>query len=268
MPNDKTIVLSDFNYSEPTIDKNSFSEFPLEISNTEKTYYGQIVVEVEAKKTITNINNLGEIEYTIVNEDFVANKNAKILCGYKSYKLGNTLSAWGDELGKTRTLSGAYENYIPKSISITLYGDTIGIALTDGSVTYGSGKHPHSLSRNELLQDSGKVLDKSITQHLADNVLSEYAIGKETATLRCDISDYYDHESGEKVISISDPNLPMSFRLHDKVIPMVFGANGQDQPMSKYKDGSPKQFEVVGTNLLYDGAVWQEISLQEVSQNT
>lgn len=272
MPNDKTIVLSNFNYSEPTIDKNSFSEFPLEISNTEKTYYGQIVVEVEAKKTITNINNLGEIEYTVVNEDFVANKNAKILCGYSSYKLGNTLSAWGDELTTTRQLSGTYENYIPKSISITLYGNTIGIDLTDGSVSYikdengnivqGKGNKPHSLSGNELLQDSAKVGNIPLTEHLANNVLSQYAKGKETATLLCDIADYYDYNSGDKVIDTKTNK--MSFRLHDQVIPYIFGANGQDQPMSKYSNGTPKVFQIVGSKIFYDGAVWQEITLQEI----
>jgi hypothetical protein len=27
-------------------------------------------------------------------------------------------------------------------------------------------------------------------------------------------------------------------------------------------------FEVVGSNIIYDGAVWQELNLQEISQNT
>jgi hypothetical protein len=58
----------------------------------------------------------------------------------------------------------------------------------------------------------------------------------------------------------------MSFRLHDDVIPYVFGANGQDKPMSKYQDGSPKVFEVVGSNIIYDGAVWQELTLIEKNQ--
>ena len=148
-----------------------------------------------------------------------------------------------------------------ENAEITIYGNTIGIDLTNGSVTYGSGNKPHSLSGNELLQDNGKVGEIALTEHLANNVLNQYRKGKETATLLCDINDYY-NESGEKVIDIKTDR--MSFRLHDEVIPYVYGANGQDFPMSKKKDGSPKVFEVVGSNIIYDGAVWQEITLLEI----
>lgn len=53
------------------------------------------------------------------------------------------------------------------------------------------------------------------------------------------------------------------FNIGDVVIPMVYGANGVDKPMSKYKDGTPKKFKVLGTRIFYDGAVWQELTLQE-----
>lgn len=55
----------------------------------------------------------------------------------------------------------------------------------------------------------------------------------------------------------------MFFKLYDEVIPMVYGANGVDKPLSKYKDGVTKTFKVLGTKIFYDGAVWQELSLQE-----
>lgn len=56
----------------------------------------------------------------------------------------------------------------------------------------------------------------------------------------------------------------MCFEEYDQVIPMVYGADGQDKPMSLTSDRKPKVFEVLGTNIFYDGAVWQELSLQEV----
>ena len=56
----------------------------------------------------------------------------------------------------------------------------------------------------------------------------------------------------------------MSFKMYDQVIPMVYGADGKDRPMSKNQDGSPKVFQVLGSKIYYDGAVWQELSLQEV----
>lgn len=55
----------------------------------------------------------------------------------------------------------------------------------------------------------------------------------------------------------------MVFSTHDKVVPMVYGVNGQDKPLSVYKDGTPKVFNVLGVEFLYDGAVWQILNLQE-----
>lgn len=56
------------------------------------------------------------------------------------------------------------------------------------------------------------------------------------------------------------------YEVGDIVIPMVYGANGADKPMSKYANGTPKQFQVQGVRVYYDGAVWQELTLQEFSQ--
>lgn len=90
---------------------------------------------------------------------------------------------------------------------------------------------------------------------------AHYAKGKETATIRCSISDYYD-EKGEKVIATNNSN-KMAFDIYDEVIPYSYGADGNDKPLSRHKDGSPKTFVVLGTRIFYDGAVWQELTLQE-----
>ena len=332
---------------------------------------------------ISDETNLRNIIFNLEDEKYVANNLAKILSGIEIVKLGNVInSADVNEIGTTRSLIGTYEKYEPLSIEITIYGDIIGIDLTDGSVTYGSGNKPFLLSGNELMQHketinyanvkgfshngagltingnennllvvngtcvvpSGvvgryhinlgvvslpkgryilkgmpkaigmsalilhntkvstiaesfyepiefyleeqqdltfyfvvsdgnifnnfiiapKIININNSEYLANNILNQYANGKETATLLCDISDYYD-ESGEKVIDITTNK--MSFRLHDEVIPYVYGADGKDKPMSKKQDGSAKVFEVVGSNIIYDGAVWQELTLLEKTQN-
>ena len=189
-----------------------------------------------------------------------------------------------------------------------------------------------------------KVYNKNSIFLQFQDTLLEYSNGKETATILCDISDYYDTE-GNKVIfqnGISKSNISftwdkyisaditqnyyrsyitltkgnikqgdiiktingyiefetdanigdkcwckiygkaedaenifeigsapierveeMTFSMYDVVIPRVYGANGVDKPMSKYKDGTPKKFKVLGTRIFYDGAVWQELTLQE-----
>lgn len=103
-------------------------------------------------------------------------------------------------------------------------------------------------------------------QNAQDNFIKtkeKYAKGKETATIRCSISDYYDYNSGNKVIAVDNSTGQMSFVENDQVIPMVYGADGQDHPMSLNKDGTPKVFSVLGTKKYYNGAVWQELYLQE-----
>jgi hypothetical protein len=215
----------------------------------------------------TNKENVSTIKfYTPSGKDYFTANGILVLAGLTATKMKYEYTS-GGVAGIAPTspirLKGTREFYMPERVEITIYGDTIGIDLTDGSITYSNGKKPHSLSSNELLQDSGKTNDIAITQNLANNVLRQYANGKETATLLCDIADYY-YENGEKAIDIKTNK--MSFRLHDEVIPYVFGANRQDQPMSRYQDGLPKVFEVVGSNIIYDGAVWQELTLLEKSQ--
>lgn len=62
----------------------------------------------------------------------------------------------------------------------------------------------------------------------------------------------------------TNDKIPMTFVEGDVVIPYIMGANGYEEPISAYNDGTAKSFQVVGTNIYYDGAVWQELTLQEV----
>lgn len=216
--------------------------------------------KASATSILETEENIKEKLFTLSYDGNYYVANLKFLCGIiEIYSRG----ANSDSYKPTSFTASPvyYKKYIPKQIEITIYGNTIGINLTNGSVTYGSGNKPYSLSGNELLQDNGKSANTSLTKNLANNILVQYAKGKETATLLCSISDYYD-ESGEKVIDTKTNK--MSFRLHDEVIPYVYGADGKDKPMSKNQDGSAKVFEVVGSNIIYDGAVWQELTLQEL----
>ena len=167
-------------------------------------------------------------------------------------------------------VAGNKVEYKATSLEITIYGNTIGIDLTDKTV-YINGetqKKVHSVDGNELMQTSNYFDQNGTKVNAIDKMYretqSEYAIGKETATIRCSIGDYYDYDNGEKVISIDDSTGKMSFKMYDQVIPMVYGADGEDHPMSTYQDGSAKIFQVLGSKIYYDGAVWQELSLQEV----
>lgn len=426
-------ILPDTSIYEDTISFNQkYQALGKEFSVTSETTYPD------------NLTNLGSLDVTYNEASDEYQFEYFLLCGIGFDKLGYSKKEDFNTIGKPETiisksnisLSGETEFYFPDQVEITVYGNTIGIDLTDKTVYIPdeSGNKPFSIEGNELMQTSNyntskefllkevdnyvlisptsyyvekstdktkyyhytsvhidgeknswetyvkykdtkygftktviipprqkthspaletigedtikiiKVYNKnSICSQFQDTLL-EYSNGKETATILCDISDYYDTE-GNKVIyknGISKSNISftwdkfisaditqnyyrsfitltegkikqgdiiktingyiefeneanvgdkcwckiygkaedaenifeigfatlerieqMTFSMYDKVIPRVYGANGVDKPMSKYKDGTPKKFKVLGTRIFYDGAVWQELTLQE-----
>ena len=234
-------------------------------SNLQSAIISKAYVVQEDKTTLFDDNIIKNFDDT-----FFSCEIKNILCGVEMYNAsvsGNmSKDAWGgDPTSKTRniTLDGVCEKYVPIEIEITFNGNTIGINLADGSFTYGSGNKPLSLNGNELLQDNGKVGNKSLSQHLADNILQQYQNGKETATILCDINDYYSTE-GEKIISTKDVNFrKMTFDIYDEVVPFISSEKGSETPMSIDFGGRAKTFVVLGRRTIYDGAAWQELHLQE-----
>lgn len=57
--------------------------------------------------------------------------------------------------------------------------------------------------------------------------------------------------------------LPMTFHLGNTCVPYVRVGGGDIKPMSRHIDGTAKQFNVVGKKIIYDGGIWQEITLLE-----
>ena len=240
----------------PTSFSNTFSYITGAGNPITKTLY------VENKSNLTS-----EDIFTEDNDNFYFNLSFLTTAKYQYLQYFTQVDYFSFKSGDhTVAVGGKATEYIPKQVDISFYGNTIGIDLVDKTVKIGSGNHPFSIGgSNELLQTSNylNTVDCKAIDTDYDNTLTEYSNGKETATLLCDISDYYD-ESGNKVIAIDNSTNKMCFRMYDIVEPYVFGANRQDKPLSKNKDGSPKQFQVLGVKPIYDGAVWQELTLQEV----
>lgn len=221
-----------------------------------------------AENYISNETNLKTVVATIdTTKDCFIIKNLKLLVGATSiggtFGTRETLHKNGGSYSNSTV--GTYTKYIPTYIELNIYGNTVGIKLDDTNLSYGIGNKPFSVGGNELLQNSATTNGIATTEFLSTNILEQYKNGKETATLLCSISDYYD-EQGNKKIGIDQSK--MSFQNHDLVIPYVFGADGKDKPMSRYSSGKPKVFEVVSTRKFFDGAVWQELNLLEVLENT
>lgn len=218
----------------------------------DKTYSAG-AYELNARLDISNIGNLSTATAEKVQIGYADYFKIYIetLCSVRMVSMGGSFVQYYNEFA----LSGEYETYTPQYIEITVYGNTIGISLEDGLYEYkmGQGNH-YSLGGNELMQDSATTLSSSsvrvsVAEHLANIVHSEYKNGKETASIRCSI-----------------PTNLSVLNVGDEVIPMVFGVDGVDHPMSRHRDGSEKVFVVVGTKFIYDGAVWQEITIQEKTE--
>lgn len=75
---------------------------------------------------------------------------------------------------------------------------------------------------------------------------------------------------GELIVNYDEPPklLPMSIPMGEKVVPYVYGVNGQDRPMSRKEDGTPKEFEVIGKKIIYDGGISQRITCQEITDGS
>lgn len=161
--------------------------------------------------------------------------------------------------------NGTREYILTTKAEFSLMGVKIGIDLQDEVVKISTEnlentKNSFSIDGNELIQTSNYYDDtvNEVENSLIKNyntTLAEYQNGKETAEILCSISNYYD-ESGKGKISTDEATLPMTFNIGDEVVPMVMNSLGKDTPMSK-----SKTFEVVGVDFIYDGAVWQKLTL-------
>jgi hypothetical protein len=191
--------------------------------------------------------------------------NVKVLCECTTIEMGRYGSSTTNPNGYTSSnytdYVGTYTNFICNSIDITIYGNTIGIDLTNETFEFGEGENPLAISGNELLQDGTTTKGDTTSKFIADNILNQYSNGKEKATLRCAIGNYFD-ENGEKKISIDNDNFPMEFSVGDEVIPMVYIGNNEEKFMSS-KYGKPKKYEVASVKPYFDGACWQEIEIIE-----
>ena len=270
---EKEVGISNIVKGTPTEKQSTFTNIPYGYSYSDK--YGGSLAEAKATAKISFVeDNIKEIEkanIVIDNGKEYYQFDLRVIACVDIVKVGG-----GDEYAyvdgyKTLNIEskGEYEEYLLEKIEVTIYGNTIGIDLQDKTVYINgeTAKKVHSVDGNELMQTSNYINGENGTKTNAIDKMYgdtqiDYARGKETATIRCSISDYYDGD--QKVIAIDNSTGKMSFDIGDKVIPMVYGADGKDRPMSTYQDGSAKVFQVLGSKIYYDGAVWQELYLQEV----
>lgn len=160
-----------------------------------------------------------------------------------------------------------FEEYIPKSYTLTVTGDIEEYENKNSTKTFGDGSDYYEMPSNELFQATTKLKGIPITEVNANSLVKDFRNGKETYELLCSVKEYY-NEDGTLAISTKGQvggKTKMLFDIGDEVIPYKPTAAG-DKPISYKKDGkTPKTFIVVGVTPIFDGAVWQRLNLVEKS---
>lgn len=340
-----------YTYEDPQYQENvSFPTFEKTVTYPVENDAVFAPVSVTAKIDIENQGNIGTItqpnpkfdennkEFYILDLQIPSYINIRKASASSSYVASNVE---GGAIPQKYDLIGTRKTYNAQKIEVSIYGNTIGIDLSNGSVSYGEGQKPLSLESNELLQHNAEYSINNnerilLSEHLSNSVLKNYKNGKETAVIVCDmdflpkkkfynigvnnfelnIEDNYvspiPHstliiksdkkyattihiyctltfingvtEKKELILNqfsqetrfdttfnfISKANIDnvevgMVYENSEVVIPMVLSANGEDRPMSYTANGLPKEFTIVNVKTYYNGASWQELTLQEVS---
>ena len=275
------------NYASVDITSKVNNQFPVDLLGTTRfsedyeNYYFDVSFVSEYEKVIIHNEN-GNAGYTFtisdgVVEKFVAKKievsvNGDILgvdIENETFQFGNggeDISFGGNELLQNGNTS---LSQIPFQVSVDDWFDTLDgrtsqissasselknglvvfVPLTNGFYTVYE-KNGLFFVNAELgsIGDTVEVYPEKFGA-VYEDTLKAYENGKETAVIRVSIKDYGDERN--------------YFEVGDIVFPMVFSSNGKDVPMSRRKDGSSKDFTVVGVKFIYSGAIWQELTLQE-----
>lgn len=189
--------------------------------------------------------NAVEKAFTETQKQYAKGKEtATIKCAIGSYQTDDNKLAISEN--KSEILSNDFATVlsINSASNISVWKSTTTVTLKE---TY---KYPIKVEVSYQWTDGKKGKSTVI---FAPNEKEKTIIFHETLPLSTHLTKV------EKVLG----DLPMTFTEYDEVIPMVYGADGKDHPMSRYADGSPKVFKVLGMRPFYDGSVLQELYLQE-----
>lgn len=177
---------------------------PTEYSRTTVSENGDIVLT--AKIDIPTKDNLGTItatEVTIDGQQYLQLDIQNLLCGIRINEVGGRGTALPLATNKTAlsgTISGGtYTEYIPEKVTITVYGNTIGLSFTEETICVGdkNGKNPYRMDGNELMQ----IIDVPKTDP-ASVLIEQRSLPQKARTLSTENTptlkswnDYYDDET-------------------------------------------------------------------------
>jgi hypothetical protein len=266
--------------------------------NSKKTIYAMGGIEFSVAAGVTSYTYKGIISVQkIVGEldgrvqvisDMYANTQRQYANGKETATIRCSIGDYFDKDGNKQISDSLTKNLLHRKYlfgkKMTQYGVTATVLPDGGIQLKGTNTQDDRIFFNLSKQYFG---DKDVIcyEGATSNTVSDYTISMFGEGLSNVAIGYNKHntttwlsiKAGVTVDAVVYPMLnkggyilyeptisPMSFQIGDQVIPRVYGVDGKDRPMSTYKNGSEKVFQVLGSKIFYDGAVWQELSLQEV----
>ena len=235
------------------------------ISKSKNTYvtiiihniiYGEDYIRVKGRQEIIRAGETQTRDLSLITDDWIEITSAYTEDNQISESFSKTLSSYsqGKEPATIRCAIADYINYI--SATVVEYApveyDNEVVCILDVKKSHLAEKIVQA-DYIEVQGVRGKVWEAQDTKVHIDFYSLSIVPYLEKGTLTIPL----------KEIDINNNNGKMAFDIYDEVIPMVYTANQTDKPMSRYKDGSAKTFVVLGTKIYFDGAVWQELTLQE-----
>lgn len=224
-----------------------------------------------ASATATIDTNVSHTLFEITDQGDYYSVNLRFVCGIKKYNLQGSQQLAQDW---KFDLTGTYENIIPQQVNITIDGVVKTVDFIEKTNTSGNTSSKNAFmtgENNELMQSASRIIEGGKTTSIFDKYqqrLESFKKGKKILTLLCDINDYYiykksapNYKSDVKAISLSSTRL--TFKQNEVVVPMIKKADGTSAPIDIDENGEPMTFVVLAVRVFYDGAVWQELTLQQ-----
>jgi hypothetical protein len=223
---------------------------------------------VTIQNPVVSDDPLSPYEYEVFRQTFVYPSGSAVATTTTSITIGLTDNLRAIAFVREPRYTTGTKSFYVKSYSVVMKVEGVKNDFPETTTIYGEtndAKKKFSYKGNELFQTTTFYGDNQSGYRLdawtAEGIIENFKNGKETATIRCSISDYFDGY-GNKIIDVSSER--MTFDIYDVVTPYVKSETKEDIPLSSQKNGNPKNFIVVGLKFIYDGAVWQELTLQEV----
>lgn len=292
---DKTIGGNQYYYfdvNEPNVTGTSDeTQSPYNLSGFPIDTNVQITVEKEytdsgrtVKPSVTlNLDNDTRIGISVTETNNGYEITYKVLAGYEIDEMsGYNRSVDTSDLYVP--ISGFRREFVPTEISFNINGVRLALDITENVATIAdfgnSSSNKMMLYEGNELISSAMGFGSSPIYNYYRSIYENYNNGKETATIKCALGNYYDFDTGELCIQTDgNDDIPSTFKFLDQVIPMRYAVQRrilpdgttefyrENVPLSTYASGNPKKFQVLGVQFDYSGIGYQTLYLQEIAEN-